>query len=147
MNANCWAWEPLKEEDLKDKCCWFVSCPGYTSFLLKQNWSDEVCRGLEGNGYNSAVKVHLHDAKMMPRKFLLDLTEDESAEWVNMGLLLLLSILFMVWNSYLYIKCIYSSVRYCFRIELYMKHGYSYFLNRENIPPSIFPIFNSQWCS
>ncbi|KAM7471423.1 hypothetical protein LguiA_009606 [Lonicera macranthoides] len=85
LNANCWAWEPLQEEDLKDKYCWFVSCPGYTSFVLKQNWSDEVCRRLEGNGYNSAVKVHLHDAKMMVRKFQSDLTEDESAEWVDMG--------------------------------------------------------------
>ena len=85
LNANCGVWEPLEEEDLKDKYCWFVSCPGYTSFLLKQNWSDEVCRGLEGNGYNSAVKVHLHDAKMTARKFLLDLTEDDSAEWVDMG--------------------------------------------------------------
>ncbi|KAM7475639.1 hypothetical protein LguiB_022882 [Lonicera macranthoides] len=81
LNADWTAWEPLKVKDLKGKC-WFLNGPVCSSFLFEQEWRDEVCRELEGNWYDSG---HLHDARMMARKFLLELSETDSVEWVDMG--------------------------------------------------------------
>ena len=74
LNADCTAWEPLKVEDFKGMC-WFLNGPVSSSFLFEQEWSDEVCREVEGNWYDSG---RLHDARITARKFLLDLSETDT---------------------------------------------------------------------